>query len=87
MNIWSEKKRIEKINYMHYNPVKRGLVAQPGDWPWSRRGGEVLLPGGQVDPGDGSDAVNAAREKLGTHTWKAMYAPPATDCTGRVSRL
>jgi hypothetical protein len=19
----------------HYNPVKRGLVAQPGDWPWA----------------------------------------------------
>ena len=35
MNIWSEKKRIEKMNYMHNNPVKRGLVAQPGDWPWS----------------------------------------------------
>jgi putative transposase len=35
MNIWSEKKRIEKINYMHNNPVKRGLVAQPSDWPWS----------------------------------------------------
>ena len=20
---------------MHNNPVRRGLVAQPGDWPWS----------------------------------------------------
>ena len=35
MNIWSEKKRIEKVDYMHNNPVKRGLVAQSGDWPWS----------------------------------------------------
>jgi putative transposase len=35
MNIWSEKKRMEKIDYMHNNPVRRGLVAQPGDWPWS----------------------------------------------------
>jgi len=35
MNIWSERKRIEQINYMHHNPVKRGLVAQTGDWPWS----------------------------------------------------
>lgn len=31
MNIWSEKKHNEKINYMHNNPVTRGLVAQPGD--------------------------------------------------------
>jgi len=35
VNIWSEKKIQEKLNYMHNNPVRRGLVAQPGDWPWS----------------------------------------------------
>ena len=35
LNIWSEKKRLEKLNYMHNNPVKRGLVKTPGDWPWS----------------------------------------------------
>ncbi len=33
-NIWSEKKRLEKLNYMHANPVKRKLVEKPGDWPW-----------------------------------------------------
>ena len=25
----------EKINYCHINPVRRGLVAEPGDWRWS----------------------------------------------------
>jgi hypothetical protein len=35
MNIWSPKKRDEKLNYMHNNAVKRGLVKHPGDWPWS----------------------------------------------------
>jgi len=35
MNIWTPKKRDEKLNYMHNNPVKRGLAKQPGDWPWS----------------------------------------------------
>ena len=34
-NVWSQKKRIEKLNYMHANPVKRGLVEHPKDWPWS----------------------------------------------------
>ena len=34
-NVWSEHKRIEKLNYMHRNPVKRGLVSRPEDWPWS----------------------------------------------------
>jgi len=35
MNIYSEKKRLEKLDYMHANPVKRRLVNEPGDWPWS----------------------------------------------------
>ena len=35
LNIWSEKKRLEKLTYMHNNPVKRGLAKEPGDWPWS----------------------------------------------------
>jgi putative transposase len=34
-NVWSRKKRVEKLQYMHLNPVKRGLVAHPADWPWS----------------------------------------------------
>jgi putative transposase len=34
-NVYSELKRIEKLRYMHRNPVKRGLVAAPEDWPWS----------------------------------------------------
>jgi putative transposase len=34
-NVWSEEKRIEKLRYMHRNPVKRGLVQKPEDWPWS----------------------------------------------------
>ena len=34
-NVWNEKKRIEKLRYMHRNPVKRELVQRPGDWRWS----------------------------------------------------
>ena len=34
-NVWTEKKRIEKLKYMHRNPVKRGLVEKPEDWAWS----------------------------------------------------
>jgi len=33
--VWSERKRIEKLLYMHHNPVKRGLVLQPEQWRWS----------------------------------------------------
>ncbi len=34
-NVWTAKKRIEKLRYMHRNPVKRGLVEKPEDWAWS----------------------------------------------------
>ncbi|HVO81695.1 MAG TPA: transposase [Terriglobales bacterium] len=34
-NVWSRKKMVEKIRYMHRNPVTRGLVAQPDHWAWS----------------------------------------------------
>jgi putative transposase len=34
-NVWSERKRVEKLRYMHRNPVKDGLVAEPEDWEWS----------------------------------------------------
>ena len=34
-NVYSERKRLEKLNYMHGNPVKRGLVSSPDQWPWS----------------------------------------------------
>ena len=33
--VYTEDKRVEKLNYMHCNPVRRGLVAEPGDWAWS----------------------------------------------------
>ncbi|MFZ1139600.1 MAG: transposase [Candidatus Sulfotelmatobacter sp.] len=33
--VFTEKKRIEKLRYMHRNPVKRGLVLEPQQWAWS----------------------------------------------------
>jgi putative transposase len=34
-NVRTEKKRVEKLSYMHRNPVERGLVAEPEEWRWS----------------------------------------------------
>jgi len=47
-NVWSRKKKIEKLAYMHANPLKRGLVRDPKDWPWSSYAfyqgrGEILI--------------------------------------------
>jgi putative transposase len=33
--VHNEKKRVEKLRYMHRNPVVRGLVSEPGGWRWS----------------------------------------------------
>ena len=34
-NVWTERKRVEKLRYIHRNPVKRGLVKSPEQWHWS----------------------------------------------------
>jgi putative transposase len=34
-NVRSEAKRIEKLRYIHRNPVARGLVNRPEEWKWS----------------------------------------------------
>jgi len=34
-NVCTPEKRVEKLKYIHRNPVHRGLVSQPEDWPWS----------------------------------------------------
>ena len=34
-NVLSQAKQVEKLRYMHRNPVKRGLVDRPEDWAWS----------------------------------------------------
>jgi putative transposase len=34
-NVFTHDKFVEKLRYMHRNPVERGLVEAPEDWPWS----------------------------------------------------
>lgn len=34
-NVWTEAKRIEKLRYIHRNPVVRGPVKSPELWTWS----------------------------------------------------
>jgi putative transposase len=51
-NVYSHKKLKEKLEYMHMNPVQRGLVQHPKEWPWSSylfygRGEPGLVP---IDP-------------------------------------
>ena len=34
-NVWSPEKRVEKLKYLHRNPVWGRLVEKPEDWAWS----------------------------------------------------
>ena len=34
-NVFTQPKFVEKLRYIHRNPVRRGLVEKPEDWPWS----------------------------------------------------
>ena len=34
-NVYNERKRVEKLRYIHRNPVRRGLVDSPEHWAWS----------------------------------------------------
>ena len=33
--VFTNRKRVEKLRYIHRNPVKRGLVLEPRQWQWS----------------------------------------------------
>jgi hypothetical protein len=37
-NVSAHAKFVEKLRYIHRNPVRRGLVAKPEDWKWSSFG-------------------------------------------------
>jgi putative transposase len=39
----------QKIEYIHYNPVKRGLVAEPEHWIYSSAGDFILNRKGLID--------------------------------------
>jgi putative transposase len=46
--VYTKKKKLEKLHYMHQNPVKRGLVLEPQHWPWSSYRDYVLEQPGPV---------------------------------------
>jgi uncharacterized repeat protein (TIGR03803 family) len=47
-NVWTARKRIEKLRYMHRNPVAWGLMQEPEQWPWSSYRGYAFGEEGAV---------------------------------------
>ena len=70
-NVWTARKRAEKLRYMHENPVRRGLVASPELWRWSSYRAYFCGEPGPV-------AVNqwdVLKLKLRTPAWVAAPSP------------
>lgn len=59
-NVWTSKKRVEKLRYMHRNPVKRGLVGSPELWRWSSYRFYWLDEPGRVRINEGWEEISFA---------------------------
>ena len=57
-NVWTTKKRVEKLRYMHRNPVKRGLVGAPEQWRWSSYRLYFLAEAGPVGLNEGWEKIS-----------------------------
>jgi REP-associated tyrosine transposase len=72
-NVWSERKFIEKLRYIHRNPVIRGLVARPEDWEWSSFRHYLTGVAGAVEIE--SQWTARRRERLGIFPMLKVSAP------------
>jgi hypothetical protein len=49
--VYNNEKEEEKLQYIHHNPVKRGLVELPEQWQWSSYRFHQFAEVGQVKMG------------------------------------
>jgi REP-associated tyrosine transposase len=73
--VWTEAKRIEKLRYIHRNPVRRGLAERPEDWKWSSFAHYATGVEGAVEIE--SQWTARKRERLGVLTTFPKAHPPA----------
>ena len=64
-NIRNEREFTQKLRYIHLNPVKRGLVRDPGEWKWSSFRHYALREKGVVEIESEWTARDREREKQG----------------------
>jgi putative transposase len=63
--VYTRKKKFEKLHYMHQNPVKRLLVMDPQQWPWSSYRDYLLDQPGPVLVNEPLRAEMRTKESLG----------------------
>ncbi|HET9408095.1 MAG TPA: transposase [Candidatus Sulfotelmatobacter sp.] len=81
--VWTEAKRIEKLRYIHRNPVSRGLAERPEDWKWSSFAHYATGVEGAVEIE--SQWTARQRERLGVVSAVSKAHPPA-QTAGRVGQ-
>ncbi len=81
--VWTEAKRIEKLRYIHRNPVRRGLTERPEDWKWSSFVHYATGAEGPVEIE--SQWTERKRERLGIVSTILKAHPPA-QTAGRVGQ-
>jgi putative transposase len=81
--VWSEAKRIEKLRYIHRNPVTRGLVDRPENWKWSSFAHYATGVEGPVEIE--SQWTARRRERMGVVPTESKAHPPAQNA-GRVGQ-
>jgi hypothetical protein len=87
-NVGTTKKRVEKLRYMHRNPVKRGLVQSPGQWRWSSYRFYLLDETGAVRVNEGWSEIRCGLELRNCGALCVRGTRPfgklrARSCTGR----
>ena len=75
-NVLTQPKFVEKLRYLHRNPVTRGLVENPGDWPWSSYRHWLTGEAGQVEIESHWTWTRRERAGLMPNTWSTPKLPP-----------
>jgi putative transposase len=77
-NVFTTQKHIEKLKHIHRNPVTRGLVEKPEEWPWSSYNHYLTGEAGTVEIESWWTGTRRASALAGTHISKARCGAPSS---------
>ncbi len=80
-NVWTTNKRVEKLRYMHRNPVKRGLASSPDEWRWSSYRSYLLDEAAPVRVNEGWREISFRSPAASSPgVAQAVRLPPFANC-------
>ena len=75
-NVFTREKVFEKLNYMHENPVTRGLVGLPESWKWSSARHYASGQTSVIEIESSWTASRRDRAATNTHVSEARHGAP-----------